>query len=56
MLRRTTIFLVVALIAALLGFTDIASPSAGMAQVLFAIFLLPSLGAVMFGFVLAGRA
>jgi uncharacterized membrane protein YtjA (UPF0391 family) len=39
----------------LLGFTDIASASAGIAQVLFAIFLVLFLGAALFGAFLARR-
>ena len=55
MLRWAAIFLVIALVAALLGFTDIASASAGIAQVLFGIFMVLFLGAVLFGFVVARR-
>jgi uncharacterized membrane protein YtjA (UPF0391 family) len=55
MLRWAAIFLVIALIAALFGFTDIASASASIAQVLFAIFLVLFLGAVLFGAMLARR-
>ena len=55
MLRWAAIFLVIALIAALLGFTDIASASASIAQVLFGIFMVLFLGAVLFGFVVARR-
>ncbi len=39
MLKWTLIFLVVALVAALFGFTDIAAASAGIARILFFIFL-----------------
>ena len=39
MLRWSLIFLVIALVAALFGYTDIASGAAGIAQVLFFIFL-----------------
>jgi uncharacterized membrane protein YtjA (UPF0391 family) len=39
MLRWTVIFLVVAIIAALFGFTGIAGASIGIAKVLFYIFL-----------------
>ena len=56
MLRWAAIFLVIVLIAALFGFTDIASASASIAQVLFAIFLVLFLGAVLFGAFLARRA
>lgn len=40
MLYWTLVFLVVALVAGLLGFTGIAATSAGIARVLFGIFLL----------------
>jgi uncharacterized membrane protein YtjA (UPF0391 family) len=39
MLGWSLIFLVVAIIAALFGFTDIASASAGIAKIIFFIFL-----------------
>ena len=55
MLRWAAIFLVIALLAALFGFTGIASAAAGIAKVLFAIFLILFLGAVLFGAVLARR-
>ena len=55
MLRWAVIFLVIALIAALFGFSDIASASASIAQVLFGVFLVLFLGAILFGFVLARR-
>ncbi len=55
MLRWAAIFLVIALIAALFGFTDIASASASIAQVLFAIFLVLFVGTVLFGAFLARR-
>ncbi len=40
MLRWSFIFLVVALVAALFGFTNIAAGAAGIAKVLFFIFLI----------------
>lgn len=40
MLYWTLVFLVIALVAGLLGFTGIAATSAGIARVLFGIFLL----------------
>ncbi len=46
MLKWAAIFLIIALVAALFGFTDIASASAGIAKILFAIFLVLFLGAV----------
>ena len=49
MLRWAVIFLIVALVAAMFGFTDIASASAGIAKVLFGIFLFIFLVAVVLG-------
>jgi uncharacterized membrane protein YtjA (UPF0391 family) len=40
MLKWAVIFLIIALVAALFGFTDIAAASAGIAKILFAIFLV----------------
>jgi uncharacterized membrane protein YtjA (UPF0391 family) len=50
MLGWALIFLVVALIAALLGFGGIASASAGIARVLFAVFLVLFLVSLFFGY------
>jgi uncharacterized membrane protein YtjA (UPF0391 family) len=55
MLRWAAIFLIIALVAALFGFTDVASVSASIAQVLFGIFLILFLGAVALGMVAARR-
>jgi uncharacterized membrane protein YtjA (UPF0391 family) len=49
MLYWTLIFLVVALVAGLFGFGGIASASAGIAKVLFAIFLVLFLASLVFG-------
>jgi uncharacterized membrane protein YtjA (UPF0391 family) len=49
MLRWAVIFLVIALIAALFGFTDIAAASAGIAKILFGIFLVLFLVMVLLG-------
>ncbi|TCZ59897.1 DUF1328 domain-containing protein [Roseicella aquatilis] len=51
MLYWTLIFLVVALVAGLFGFGGIASASAGIAKVLFAIFLVLFLVSLIFGVV-----
>jgi uncharacterized membrane protein YtjA (UPF0391 family) len=40
MLRWTLAFLILALVAAMLGFAGIASAAAGVAQILFFVFLL----------------
>ncbi len=55
MLRWAAIFLIIALVAAVFGFTDIASASASIAQVLFSIFLILFLGAVISELVAARR-
>lgn len=55
MLKWAAIFLIIALVAALFGFTDIASASAGIAKILFAIFLVLFLGAVLIGLVVGKR-
>lgn len=47
----TLVFLVVALVAGLFGFGGIASASAGIAKVLFAIFLVLFLVSLIFGVV-----
>ena len=49
MLGWTVTFLVVALIAALLGFTKIAGAAAGIAKVLFTIFLILFLVSLIIG-------
>ena len=54
MLRWAVIFLVIALIAALLGFTTIAGASIAIAKTLFYIFLVVFLVLLVMG-VMAGR-
>jgi uncharacterized membrane protein YtjA (UPF0391 family) len=49
MLRWALIFLVVALISAALGFTGLAGAAAGMAQILFWVFLVMFLIALILG-------
>jgi len=49
MLYWTIIFLVIALVAGLFGFGGIASASAGIAKILFAIFLVLFLVSLVFG-------
>ena len=51
MLYWTLIFLVVALVAGLFGFGGIASASAGIAKILFAIFLVLFLVSLVIGVV-----
>jgi uncharacterized membrane protein YtjA (UPF0391 family) len=49
MLRYTVVFLVIALIAALLGFTDIAAGAVQVARILFLIFVLLFIVSLVFG-------
>jgi uncharacterized membrane protein YtjA (UPF0391 family) len=51
MLTLAIIFLVVALIAAVFGFTGVASTSAGIAKVLFFVFVVLFLISLIFGLV-----
>jgi uncharacterized membrane protein YtjA (UPF0391 family) len=55
MLYWAAIFLVIALIAAVFGFTGIAAAAAGIAKVLFIIFLVLFLISLIFGFTALGR-
>lgn len=52
MLKWALIFLVIALIAAAFGFTDIAAASAGIAKILFGIFLFLFLAVIVAGLIL----
>jgi uncharacterized membrane protein YtjA (UPF0391 family) len=52
MLKWAVIFLIIALVAALFGFTDIAAASAGIAKILFGIFLILFLAVIVVGFML----
>jgi uncharacterized membrane protein YtjA (UPF0391 family) len=49
MLYWALVFLVVALVAGVLGFTGIAGTSAGIAQILFWIFLVVFVGSLLLG-------
>jgi uncharacterized membrane protein YtjA (UPF0391 family) len=49
MLHYAVVFFIVALIAALLGFTGIAASAAGIAKILFVVFLVMALLAFVFG-------
>ncbi|HZP76175.1 MAG TPA: DUF1328 domain-containing protein [Pseudolabrys sp.] len=55
MLRWAVIFLIIALIAGVFGFTDVEVASAGIAKVLFGIFLVGFLLIVVFGMALGSR-
>jgi uncharacterized membrane protein YtjA (UPF0391 family) len=52
MLRWALIFLIIALVAGVLGFTDVEFVSATIARVLFGIFLFGFLLILLFGFAL----
>ena len=55
MLYWAAVFFVIALVAALFGFGGIAATSAGIAKILFAIFLVLFVVSLIFG-VVGGRA
>jgi uncharacterized membrane protein YtjA (UPF0391 family) len=55
MLRWAFIFLVIAIIAGIFGFTDVEAASATIAQWLFAIFLVLFLGALAIGLFLGAK-
>ena len=55
MLKWAVIFLIIAMVAALFGFTDISAASAGIAKILFGIFLVLFLGAVIIGLVVGKK-
>jgi len=52
MLKWAVIFLIIAIIAGIFGFTDVEAASAGIAKVLFGIFMVLFLGAVFLGLVI----
>jgi len=49
MLRWAVIFLIIAIIAGLFGFTNVEAASASIAQILFGIFLVLFVGALVLG-------
>jgi uncharacterized membrane protein YtjA (UPF0391 family) len=55
MLKWAVIFLIISLVAAVFGFTDVSAASAGIAKILFAIFLVLFLAAVFIGLVVGKR-
>ncbi len=55
MLRWTLVFLVVAIIAAIFGFTDIAGASAAIARTLFFIFLFLLIVSMLAGVIRGGK-
>jgi uncharacterized membrane protein YtjA (UPF0391 family) len=55
MLRWAVIFLIIAIVAGLFGFTGIAAASAGIAKILFGIFVLLFLVALLLGIAAARK-
>jgi uncharacterized membrane protein YtjA (UPF0391 family) len=55
MLRWAVIFLIIAIVAGLFGFTGIATASAGIAKILFGIFVLLFIVALLLGIAAARR-
>ena len=55
MLRWAVIFLVIAIVAAIFGFTGISEASATIAKVLFGIFLFLFIGAVAIGLFIGSK-
>jgi uncharacterized membrane protein YtjA (UPF0391 family) len=49
MLRWSVLFLIIALVAAVLGFGGVASAAAGIAKVLFFVFLVLFVGSILMG-------
>lgn len=49
MLHYTIVFFVIALIAALFGFTGIAESAVGIAKILFSIFIALAIASLIFG-------
>jgi uncharacterized membrane protein YtjA (UPF0391 family) len=52
MLKWAVVFLIIAIIAGIFGFTDVEAASAGIAKILFGIFMVLFLGAVFLGLVI----
>jgi uncharacterized membrane protein YtjA (UPF0391 family) len=55
MLKWAVVFLIIAIIAGIFGFTDVEAASAGIAKILFGIFMVLFLGAVFLGLVVGKR-
>jgi uncharacterized membrane protein YtjA (UPF0391 family) len=55
MLRWALVFLVIAIIAGIFGFTDVEAASVTVAQWLFGIFLVLFLGAVVIGLAIGSK-
>ncbi len=55
MLKWAVVFLIIAIIAGIFGFTDVEAVSADIAKILFGIFLVLFLGAVIIGLAIGSR-
>jgi uncharacterized membrane protein YtjA (UPF0391 family) len=55
MLKWAVVFLIIAIIAGIFGFTDVQAASATIAQWLFGIFLVLFLGALIIGLMIGKR-
>lgn len=55
MLKWAFVFLLIAIVAGIFGFTDVATASATIAQWLFGIFLLLFLGALIIGLAIGAK-
>ena len=55
MLKWAVIFLIIAVVAGIFGFTDVQAASATIAQVLFGIFLVLFLGALIIGLAIGSK-
>jgi len=55
MLKWAVVFLLIAIVAGLFGFTDVEQASASIAQILFGIFLVLFVGALVIGLALGSK-
>jgi uncharacterized membrane protein YtjA (UPF0391 family) len=55
MLKWAVVFLIIAIIAGIFGFTDVEAASAGIAKILFGIFLVLFVGAIIIGLAIKNR-
>ncbi|MGC1465146.1 MAG: DUF1328 domain-containing protein [Pseudolabrys sp.] len=55
MLKWAIVFLLIAIVAGIFGFTDVEAASATIAQILFGIFLVLFIGALIIGLALGSK-
>jgi uncharacterized membrane protein YtjA (UPF0391 family) len=55
MLKWAVVFLLIAIVAGVFGFTGIAAASAGIAKILFGIFLVLFIGALVIGLAIGAK-